>query len=59
MQAHKYGHMLDMIVAGQLNPAVLVGRTVGLTEAASGLGTKEFLQGPGVTVIDRFGDDDR
>jgi alcohol dehydrogenase len=59
MQAHKYGHMLDMIVAGQLNPAVLVGRTVGLTAAASGLGTREYLHGPGVTVIDRFGDDDR
>jgi alcohol dehydrogenase len=59
MQAHKYGHMLDMIITGQLNPAVLVGRTVGLTEAASGLGTKEYLRGPGVTVIDRFGDDDR
>lgn len=59
MQAHKYGHMLDMIVAGQLNPAVLVGRTVGLTKAAGGLGTKEYLHGPGVTVIDRFGDDDR
>ena len=58
MQAHQYKFMLEMIADGRLNPGALIGQTVGLRAAAKGLGTEEFLQGPGVSVIDRFGDDD-
>ena len=54
MQAHQYGHMLDMIVSGRLNPALLVGRTIGLHDAATGMGSEEHLRGPGVTIIDQF-----
>ncbi len=58
MQAHQYGKMLDMITSGRLNPSLLVGRTVSLRDAARGLSSEEFLRGPGLTVIDRFGDED-
>ncbi len=54
MQAHQYDGMLDMIVSGQLNPALLIGRTIGLQDAALGMGSEEHLRGPGVTIIDRF-----
>ena len=55
MQAHQYGQMLDMIVAGRLNPALLIGREIDLLDAARGLGSEEYLRGPGVTVISNFG----
>jgi alcohol dehydrogenase len=55
MQAHRYPAMLAMISDGRLHPEKLVGRTIGLTEAASALvGMNRFAE-TGVTVIDDFG----
>lgn len=54
MQAHQYGHMLEMIVSGRLNPALLIGKTISLHDAATGMGNEEHLRGPGVTIISRF-----
>jgi alcohol dehydrogenase len=54
MQASRYDEMLDMIVAGQLNPSVLVQRTVNLDQAASELGNEHIGSPLGVTIIDRF-----
>lgn len=54
MQAHRYPDMLAMISDGRLEPLKLVGRRVTLAEAAAGLGSEEYLRGPGISVIDRF-----
>jgi alcohol dehydrogenase len=54
MQAHAYGPMLDMIRAGRLDPGRLVAGRISLAEAAGGFGDEQFMQGPGITVIDRF-----
>jgi len=54
MQAHRYPDMLAMILDGRLEPGSLVGRRVTLAEAAEGLGSEKYLQGPGISVIDRF-----
>ena len=54
MQAHEYSRMLDMIGAGRLNPADLLGGTVNLSQAASNFSTRQGFDGPGVFVIDRF-----
>ncbi|THF87396.1 alcohol dehydrogenase [Deinococcus sp. KSM4-11] len=54
MAAHTYGGMLGLIVSGQLNPAALIGRLIGLDDAADALTTMDAFQGTGVTVIDRF-----
>jgi alcohol dehydrogenase len=54
MQAHRYPAMLEMIRAGLLQPAKLLGRTIGLDEAASVLPNLNRDASLGVTVIDRF-----
>ena len=54
LQAPVYPEMLDEIASGLLDPAKLVGRTVGLQEAVKMLVTEEAFAGIGVTVIDRF-----
>jgi alcohol dehydrogenase len=56
MQAHAYGRMLDMMVAGKLDPGLLIKQTVDLERAAAALGDPGALHVAGVTVIDRFGD---
>jgi len=54
MQAHAYGRLLDMIVSGQLDPGLLIGKTVSLEESLRVLETMDRFTGVGVTVIDRF-----
>ncbi|MFH1570709.1 MAG: zinc-binding dehydrogenase, partial [Gemmatimonadota bacterium] len=54
MAAHRYPAMLGMIVAGLLEPARLIGKTVSLEEAPAELeGMTRYAQ-QGVVVIDRF-----
>ena len=54
MPAHRYGAMLDMIVAGKLEPARLIGKTVSLEEAGAELEAMGRFAQQGVTVIDAF-----
>lgn len=54
MPAHQYGALLDMIVAGKLHPAQLIGKTITLEEAPAELEALGHFRGIGVTVIDRF-----
>lgn len=54
MQAHRYGAMLDMISAGKLDPARLVGSQISLAEAPQALMEMDKFQSVGATVITRF-----
>ncbi len=54
MQAFEYGRMLAMIESGAINPAMLIGDRVTLSEAALLLPEMNEFPGTGVTVIDRF-----
>jgi alcohol dehydrogenase len=55
MQAHRYPQMLAMIAEGSLQPDKLIGRTIGLDEAAEALVNMDRFDGVGVTVINEFG----
>jgi alcohol dehydrogenase len=55
MQAHRYPQMLEMIVAGTLQPERLIGRTIGLEEAPEALVTMDRFSGVGVTVVETPG----
>jgi alcohol dehydrogenase len=54
MQAHRYPQLLAMITEGTLRPEQLIGRTIGLDQAAEALVTMDRFSNPGVTVIDAF-----
>ncbi len=54
MQAHAYEPMLQMILAGKLQPGKLVSKTVLLEQASAELQAMGNFAGTGVTVIDRF-----
>jgi alcohol dehydrogenase len=54
MQAHRYPAMLEMIRAGKLEPAKLLGRTITLAAAAEALPKLDQNTSPGVTVITAF-----
>jgi alcohol dehydrogenase len=54
MQAHKYPEMLEMIVAGKLQPQKLIGKTISLEESLEELVNMDSFNSTGVTVIDRF-----
>lgn len=54
MQAHEYNKVLDMIVAGTLNPKLLIRKTIALEDAAAELNAMGDFRNVGVTVIDRF-----
>jgi alcohol dehydrogenase len=54
MAAHAYPAMLRMVAAGQLAPERLVGRRIGLEEAADALVEMDRFPGTGITVIERF-----
>jgi alcohol dehydrogenase len=54
MQAHRYGAMLEMILAEKLSPQRLVGRRVNLEESIAVLMAMDRFEGTGVTVLDRF-----
>lgn len=51
MQAWRYPQMLEMIRNGRLQPRALVGKTVGLEEAAIALTHMNSFSGIGVTVV--------
>ncbi|WP_264778385.1 zinc-dependent alcohol dehydrogenase family protein [Deinococcus aetherius] len=55
MAAHTYPGMLGMIERGVLKPERLVGRRIGLEDAADALVEMDRFPGPGVTVVDRLG----
>ena len=55
MQAHRYPQMLAMIAEGSLQPDKLIGRTIGLDDAAEALVNMDRFDGVGVTVINEFG----
>jgi alcohol dehydrogenase len=54
MQAHRYPAMLEMILAGRLQPEKLVGRTITLDESVSCLTHVDRDASPGVTIINSF-----
>lgn len=54
MQAYRYGAMMDMIAAGRLDPAALIGRHYGLDEAPAALMAMDRFEGTGIGVITRF-----
>jgi alcohol dehydrogenase len=54
IQAHEYGKVLDMILAGKLDPRLLTGKKIALEEAATELKAMGDFHNVGVTVIDRF-----
>lgn len=54
VQAHRYPLLLDLIVAGKLDPARLLRKRITLAEAAAELPRMGSSAGLGVTVIDRF-----
>jgi len=54
MQAHRYGAMLEMVRVGELDPARLVGRRIGLDEAPEALMGMDRFEALGATVITRF-----
>jgi alcohol dehydrogenase len=54
MQAHRYPQLLAMITEGTLRPEQLIGRTIGLDQAAEALVTMDRFSNPGVSVIDAF-----
>ena len=54
MPAHRYGAMLEMIMAKRLEPARLIGKTVSLDEAGAELEAMGHFAQQGVTVIDSF-----
>jgi alcohol dehydrogenase len=55
MQAHRYPQMLEMMASGRLQPQRLIGRTIGLADAAEALVTMDRFREVGMTVIDDFG----
>jgi alcohol dehydrogenase len=54
MQAHRYDHMLELILDGRLRPEALVADTITLEDAASALPGMDQRREPGILVIDRF-----
>ncbi|PSL18266.1 zinc-dependent alcohol dehydrogenase family protein [Shimia abyssi] len=54
MQAHRYGAMLDMVKNGKLNPSLLVGDQISLSDAPAALMNMDKFQSVGATVITRF-----
>ncbi len=54
MQAHRYPQLLSMIQAGELQPDLLIGKTISLEEAVVALPEMNRFPGTGVAVIDRF-----
>ena len=54
MQAHRYGAMFEMIAAGRLKPAELVGRKITLAQSIDALMGMDRFEGAGVTVVTEF-----
>lgn len=54
MQAYRYVQMLEMIVAGELSPERLIGKTISLEESISVLTSMNDFSTTGVTIITEF-----
>ncbi len=54
IQAHRYGSILEMILAGKLDPSKLISRKVTLEEGIQELVTMDQFKGIGITVINQF-----
>ncbi len=54
MQANRYADMLAMIVAGRLNPKVMIGKTIPLEQAPGELTRMGRFGAVGITVINQF-----
>jgi alcohol dehydrogenase len=54
IQAYRYSTVFEMIAAGKLNPAKLIGRRVTLEEGMQELITMDQFKGIGIAVIDKF-----
>jgi len=54
MQAYRYVQMLEMIVAGDLSPERLIGKTIDLEESISVLTSMDDFSTTGVTIITKF-----
>jgi alcohol dehydrogenase len=54
MQAHAYGPLLELIMAGKLDPGKLIRKTVSLEASLAELEQMGDFPGSGVVVIDRF-----
>lgn len=57
MQAHAYPGMLQLISSGKIQPKALLGRRISLEQAATALMRMDEHPDLGVTVIDRFDED--
>jgi alcohol dehydrogenase len=51
MQAHRYGPMMEMILAGKLQPQKLIGKTISLAEAPKALMEMDSFAGTGISII--------
>jgi alcohol dehydrogenase len=52
MPAHQYGDLLDLVTSGRIDPALLVGRVIGLEEAGAALAAMSEPAGAaGMTVV--------
>ncbi len=51
MQAHRYGPMMEMILAGRLQPQKLIGKTIRLDEAPEALMAMDSFAGTGISII--------
>ena len=54
MSAIDYPQMLEMVTAGKLNPAALIGNSIPLTAAPEALARMDEFPGAGVTIIEDF-----
>jgi len=54
MQAYRYAEMLEMIIAGELSPERLIGKTINLEESISVLTSMHDFNTTGVTIITEF-----
>ncbi len=54
MPAVEYGALLEMIVAGRLDPELIIGKTISLGEAPGALENMDRSGAAGIVVIDRF-----
>lgn len=51
MQAHRYPAMMEMILAGKLEPQKLIGKTLSLAEAPAALMAMDKFAGTGISII--------
>jgi len=55
IQAHRYDAVWSLAASGKVNPALLLGRRIGLTDAAGALMAMDDFDSVGMTIIDPEG----